>query len=265
MTLYHYQPVISGDTVGLFCARHGLDRGEFLHLNPGIHNRLFLTEEGVPTAELVEGEPLRIFQESDQGIGSSSDNVDDGSGTWAILLGIAMVGVAVGGLFYYRDHDEVPSYANNPIDERALSRDPGAPLKALERLSKSPDYQIRANVAANDRTPDEILSKLATDADRDVRAALAKNPKVTIVQLTQLSTDPSMQVRLAVARNLRTPLAVLAKLGDWRVEREYLVRGAVAANVSADNPLLRSFEKDPDPDVRRAARETFSQKLRRER
>lgn len=51
-------PVLPNDTVGLFCQRHALTRDEFFALNPG--KPVLFTTEGVPTAELDEGELLAV-------------------------------------------------------------------------------------------------------------------------------------------------------------------------------------------------------------
>ncbi len=62
------------------------------------------------------------------------------------------------------------------IDKYAfmLASDPDTDLKTLVELSKSPDVEIRAAIAYNKSTPENILNQLRKDSSNLVRAALRK-------------------------------------------------------------------------------------------
>lgn len=56
-----YEMVRSGDTVGRLCERHGLSRAEFFRLNVAMAPDLLTTEDRVLTAQLREGQQVRVF------------------------------------------------------------------------------------------------------------------------------------------------------------------------------------------------------------
>lgn len=63
-----------------------------------------------------------------------------------------------------------------PSEIQALSWNRSLSAERLRELAKSPDYVIRANVAAHPTTPDEVAAKLALDPHESVRIYASHHP-----------------------------------------------------------------------------------------
>jgi len=94
--------------------------------------------------------------------------------------------------------------------------------KALARLAKNADTDIRIAVAENTNTSPEVLKWLVKDAFADVRTAVAGNRNTPPAVLAVLAKDKYKHVRAAVACNRNTPSGALVWLiGDkkWCVRQ----------------------------------------------
>jgi hypothetical protein len=100
----------------------------------------------------------------------------------------------------------------------------------LDQLARSPDADVRLNLAANAATSRQILAQLASDADANVRANVARNAAADEPTLMRLAKDEARGVRLAVARRTGAPAEPLALLAR---DADEGVRNAAAANPAA--------------------------------
>lgn len=273
--MFEQQPVVAGDTMGLFCQRHGLSRAALLEFNPDLQPRVQQVDD-VLTAALVEGELLWVQAEDfsvNYGIESpgpiaevlaedtqASSGSSSGVSGWVVALGLSMVMVA--GIGFLSLKSEGHAYQENPIDKRKLASDPSSPVKFLVQLAKDPAYEIRALVAGNPRTPAETLRVLATDPDNDVRYAVARSLEAPADLLEAMAADRTYKVRMSVAGNPNTPILVIRKLSQ---DPEWMVRRNVARNPTATNDLLKTLSNDRDREVRDEARSAFSTRVRKDR
>lgn len=129
-----------------------------------------------------------------------------------------------------------------------IARNPKTPVAILRELSRTTDYHILANCAANPNTPnrEKLQLNLHCNADYMARRALATysaDPEL----LNALAADHNYQVRDAVAHNLNTSVETLWRLSDDRNDR---VRCEVTLHPNATPELLTKLSGDSCPDVR---------------
>ena len=123
--------------------------------------------------------------------------------------------------------------------------------KALKELSESKDGNIRAEVAKNVYTPEEILIILSKDRTPIVKAGVAKNPKATPEILKRLSKDRNYNVKKEVAQNPHTPqedLFELSKETQRLIFDDFVELIAQNSNTSEEN--LRYLSRDISSYVR---------------
>lgn len=145
-----------------------------------------------------------------------------------------------------------------------------------EVRSRSEDAAVRADVAADERTPVDVLDALAGDPEAEVRAAVVGNPLTPAATLLALAHDPDVAVRsdavrawwtrwgpdvaddaelrAAIARDPETPagtLAVLAEDDDPQVRAEVLAR-----------LRPRTGEPGPEPELFRALGQAVNEEAR---
>lgn len=123
--------------------------------------------------------------------------------------------------------------------------------EALKELSESKDSDIRAEVAKNAYTPDEILIILSKDRTPIVKAGVAKNSKATPEILKRLSKDRNYNVKKEVAQNPHTPqedLFELSKETQRLIFDDFVELIAQNSNTSEEN--LRYLSRDISSYVR---------------
>lgn len=96
---------------------------------------------------------------------------------------------------------------------------------ALLALAEHPVVDVRASLAGNPHTPDDIQGDLSVDVEMEVRVALAGNTQCSLEVFHALSRDGAVEVRRAVLDNPTVPVDVLTFIA----------------------------ENDPDEDIRREA------------
>lgn len=93
-----------------------------------------------------------------------------------------------------------------------LAIHPHTSPQTLEKLSKSPQVEVRKKVIENPNIAPELLEKLAQDKDFQVRQKVAASPQASEQILARLAKDKKMSVRIEVAKNNLTPRYLLQKL-----------------------------------------------------
>ena len=134
----------------------------------------------------------------------------------------------------------------------SMAKSSSTSYKQLVALSEDEDWQVRAGVASNPATPDDLLRKLAADQDEGVRSYTARNANTPVDVMEVLATDSSEYVRDFLAQNPALPLSLmerLAKDSHWRP------RSGVAENPNAPEDLLDLLLLDPDERVVDLARQ----------
>lgn len=137
----------------------------------------------------------------------------------------------------------------------SMAKSPSASYEELVALSKDDDWQVRAGVASNPATPENLLRKLAADQDEGVRSYAARNANTPVDVMEVLATDSSEYVRDFLAQNSALPLFLMERLaGDshWRP------RSGVAENPNAPEELLNKLLLDSDERVVDLARQNLN-------
>lgn len=132
-----------------------------------------------------------------------------------------------------------------------LARDSSTSYAQLSSLSHDEDWEVRAGVASNPATPEDLLRELASDCDEGVRSYVARNKNTPRDVLEVLSSDASEYVRDFLAQNPALPISLMRKLADdphWRP------RSGLAENPNTPAELVERLEIDSDPRVRDLAR-----------
>lgn len=138
-----------------------------------------------------------------------------------------------------------PDVPETPLPQgqlRMISLTPNPRL--LERFASNPDPRIRATVAENKHTPEQVLDTLADDKVEFVRAGVARNVKCPARLLRHFArTERNWAFRQEVAYNLGCPPDVLENLSD-DVDRD--VRVAVSLHPKTPEHVLRRWVSDDD-------------------
>lgn len=117
---------------------------------------------------------------------------------------------------------------------------PSASAHMLEALAASASPLVRAKVAENENSTEEILDALMHDCS-SVKVALAASPRA-IERVWLLLKDEDSAVRMTLAANRDLPEhvhQVLAKDLDWRVAR--CARRTLSELRDFDNPVVNLF------------------------
>ena len=161
------------------------------------------------------------------------------------------------------------SAAMGAKDQAAVAKQTTDPDE-LRALASSRFTAVRAAVAQNGATPDEVLKVLAEDRHHLPRFAIANNPKPSASALALRATDNS--VRRVLAQRQDLPAAVIqALLQDperdvrrglgWSTRDEGVlrslaadadshVRSVVPFNAVTPDDLIDTLSRDPDRGVR---------------
>ncbi|ACL06858.1 leucine rich repeat variant [Desulfatibacillum aliphaticivorans] len=127
--------------------------------------------------------------------------------------------------------------------------------KLLSKLSKSSNYEIRMEAAANPHTPPQALLKLAADEDGLVRVKAIHNPNTPTDQLSQMLWDQNVSeaIREDIAdyTNNETLIRQMAASPDLNIR----CKAALKQNLPAD--ALKALVNDKEDDVR----ETLASKV----
>jgi len=133
-----------------------------------------------------------------------------------------------------------------------IAGNPNASPEVLTLLSTVGDSLTRSKVAKHKSTPLEVLVELADDISYHVVERLAQRRDLPKSIAMRLADHESAQVRYWLAWGTRGQAPeVLIKLASDEEER---VRREVAQHLSAPLEALKILVKDPEPRVRRAAR-----------
>ena len=118
---------------------------------------------------------------------------------------------------------------------------PSASAQMLEALAASESPYVRARVAENENTPEDILDALMHDCT-SVKIALAASPRA-IERVWLLLKDEDAAVRMTLAANRDLPEhvhQVLSKDLDWRVAR--CAKRTLTELRDFDNPVVNLFK-----------------------
>ncbi|WP_275040682.1 hypothetical protein [Prochlorococcus marinus] len=144
-----------------------------------------------------------------------------------------------------------------PVDWRQLDED-----EKLEKINnqnvseevltilaqfKSWNYtQIRAAVASNENTPEDVLKQLAKDDDSDVQEAVLN--RQLPVDWRQLDEDEKLE-KINNQNVSEEVLTILAQFKSWNYTQ---IRAAVASNENTPEDVLKQLAKDDASDVQEA-------------
>ncbi|MFI0966291.1 hypothetical protein ACH4S8_33585 [Streptomyces sp. NPDC021080] len=131
----------------------------------------------------------------------------------------------------------------------AALRNPATPTEAVVGFADHPSTLLRWTLAAREDLPPQVCARLAADPVPGVRADLAENPATGEDVIRVLARDPDVPVRRGLARHPRVPLDVLTELARTaKVGATLLPRIATATSAEIED-LARS----PDPAARMLA------------
>lgn len=137
--------------------------------------------------------------------------------------------------------------------------DEGAPVAGiLEALSRSEVAAVRRAVAGKRSLPEECAERLASDSNPDVIDALlqcqaAKLSLEAVRAIIQRDwSSANRQVGCCLREFSRCDVTALAAL--LAASSDPAVREAVASNWDSPSAVLRQLALDPDPSIRRLAR-----------
>ena len=133
------------------------------------------------------------------------------------------------------------------IDRGRAGSDRDTPSELLDQLSHDARAYVRKQVARNRSCQPAVLARLAVD-EPDIRATVAENTASPQELLVSLATDPKGEVRYALAANPACPPLVLARLAAVN-SRSF--RRRIAANPSASPRLLAELAQDSEFAVRK--------------
>jgi hypothetical protein len=83
-------------------------------------------------------------------------------------------------------------------------------------LAQHSSSYVRASLASNPETPQDVIRQLAKDENSSVQLAAALNPSCPVDVLESLSRDPDWNVRLALANQLDVCEDILLALVDHK-------------------------------------------------
>jgi hypothetical protein len=149
----------------------------------------------------------------------------------------------------------------------------------LSDLSADPMMPVRKEVARNRRTPPEILESLSKETHNQILLPIAAHPNTNLATIERLIALNRPRIRRSLATNPNTPLPVLVRLVDASFFQEetprevaqhpaasaellerlshandWRIREQVAINPKTPTTTRERLCKDPDPEVREAAR-----------
>ncbi|MFF2367442.1 hypothetical protein ACFVU0_32695 [Streptomyces sp. NPDC058122] len=131
----------------------------------------------------------------------------------------------------------------------AALRNPGTPTEAAVRFADHPSMLLRWTLAAREDLPPRVCARLAADPVPGVRADLAENPATGEDVIRVLARDPDIAVRRGLARHPRVPLDVLTGLA-----RAAKVGATLLPRVAAATPAeIEDLARSPDPAARMLA------------
>jgi hypothetical protein len=119
----------------------------------------------------------------------------------------------------------------------------------LMEFTDYPHLSVRATVAMNPTTTENILKKLSTDTSSDVRFQVAKNPKTPVEVLKTLAKDENREVRRIVSTLPNIPDDTLEELAK---DEDTLIRTFVAKHKKVPKHTLQKLQKDKSIHVRNA-------------
>ena len=76
--------------------------------------------------------------------------------------------------------------------------DENVEIGIIRFFSKSTSWEIKEQIAANEKTSKDILDALSEDPDEDIRVALLKNPNTSKEVVNKLSKDEHWKIREAI-------------------------------------------------------------------
>lgn len=130
----------------------------------------------------------------------------------------------------------------------ALARHPRLTLGAAMQLAARGDARVLRSLAQSRYAPATLLPNLARSADAAVRRGTARNRHTPPATLAQLAADADASVRLAVAQHRHLPYSALSALV---VDADPEVRIRAAHNRTCDLPLFEQLAADANPKVRK--------------
>ncbi|MGW3915825.1 hypothetical protein ACWEBX_30495 [Streptomyces sp. NPDC005070] len=131
----------------------------------------------------------------------------------------------------------------------AVLRNPATPTEAVVGFADHPSMLLRWTLAAREDLPPQVCARLAADPVPGVRADLAENPATGEDVIRVLARDPDVAVRRGLARHPRVPLDVLTELA-----RTAKVGATLLPRVAAATPAeIEDLARSPDPAARMLA------------
>ena len=125
----------------------------------------------------------------------------------------------------------------------------GTNPQTLDKLAAHPDSYVRAEAAANPRTPAVALRRLSAESDDSVISHLVSNPNCPPETLTELTSRLlSPRSRRRIAANPSCPPETVARLSE-----DQEARSAAVSNPNCPSVVLAAAASDPDESVRVAA------------
>lgn len=146
----------------------------------------------------------------------------------------------------------------------AIAGNPNASMNTLETLSQYSDVSVRAAVAFNVSTPDEVLDALSKDTSAEslpVMRALVANPRLPKDALHNLLkvSDPKIQEHIALHRN--SDSAILDSLTSV-AENEYIIELLCERpNISVETLKKLVEDKSIRPFIRNRANKHLEYRL----
>jgi len=124
----------------------------------------------------------------------------------------------------------------------------------LGSISQHPDVYIRAAVASNKRTPNNILKVLARDPSIGIRASVAGNRATSqdtlsyLGKVTDVQDNKNWPIFLCLAGNQNTPKRILKSI--YTVRKNWAECLALVNNCSTPKSVIKALSKEADPNWR---------------
>lgn len=146
--------------------------------------------------------------------------------------------------------------ADHPVAEiraTVINHDLTKPSKIssdkLVKLSYDTDIFVRAAVANNLFTPNDVLGRLSDEVDENIQVGLAQNSRISSNVIAKLVRSPHLKVRAHIARKAFLEIPVLDALIS---DRNDTIREVLANNRSIPLYVFDKLSRDPSFMVRAA-------------
>lgn len=159
--------------------------------------------------------------------------------------------------------EKITATKNNWIEKVCIASNPNCPEHILEELLKHEENDITRTIAKRENCTEEIINIIfdvykKNSLNQKIGESIAKQKNCSTEILAKLSDEEDADIRKAVADNRNCPKDTLIKTLR-NLSKEDDSKLFVITKPECPKEILQELTKDPDPIIRRAAKQKITE------